>query len=223
MIAVLLLFQYSVLNIGDLLPLLYRFLPYDLIDPFVMFVMNKSYSSIISMLLSLFVSAYSASNTFYAFMRSSARHENFKTWNILIKMKSILCFFLFFLGFSSLAFLIYQMHLNLQWGTFQKRPWYFGMVGGVVSAISIVLLGYLFFLFIQYFTSYSSVYGPLSSVVILMVSLNWIAKILHFGYCLNVTITSQLPGEPFKMKKFYDLAGKGLTKVKVKVDEIFPF
>ena len=59
------------------------------------------------------------------------------------------------------------------------------------------------------FTSYQDVYGPLASLVTLLLAIYLISCIIYFGFCLNLVIEDEYGYEqhlPLKHGRFYDLA-----------------
>ncbi len=230
------LFQNSVLDIEDLLGLAYQFLPKDLIQPFVEYILDKDYNTAISLTISLIISCYVASKGLYSFMLISAKHESFETYKTLIRIKSVILFFILVSGVIAIALITHLLHLEIMitFGvglviilylffrmlSFKKRAITFGLVGSIFTSISIVLLGQLFFFIIFRFTSYKNVYGPLSSVVILLLSVYIIACVIYIGYCLNFAYTKDPQKDQYKYLCIYRFGERIIDRFKVLIKKI---
>lgn len=228
-IVALLLFQYSIVGVDSLLEFLYRFVPEELISPFVEFIMNKSYASIWAVALSLIAPCYVASKSFYSFMLISAKHETFDSHKILIRIKSIILFFVFIALIVGLAILVHFLSWNVFTGfglglfivfwiffrmlSFENRPFTYGMAGALFTSVAILLIGYVFFYFIALFSSYQTMYGPLASLVVLFLAVYVISCIIYFGYCLNIVYGNHKKVKAYKSKWYYDTGDRLLDYI----------
>lgn len=228
-IVALLLFQYSIVGVDSLLDFLYRFVPEDLISPFVEFIMNKNYTSILAVALSLIAPCYVASKSFYSFMLISAKHESFHSHKILIRIKSIVLFFIFIALIVSLAILVHFLSWNVFSGfgiglfivfwfffrmlSFENRPYTYGIIGAIFTSVAILVIGYVFFYFISIFSSYQTMYGPLASLVVLFLAVYVISCIIYFGYCLNIVYGSHKKIKAYKSKWFYETGDRLLDSI----------
>lgn len=183
-----------------------RFLPAEYITPYVDFILSKDVTGLIPLVTTLAISMWLASRSIYSFLLVSAQHETitYPKWSIRIKslvVALVLCGYviasiyavillsawfpsLMPLGVSSillLAFILFYRTIS-----FEKKELSYGVVGGLFATISIGGVGYLFFYIVNRFTSYSVVYGPLASLVVLLLSIYVISSIIYFGYLLNV-------------------------------------
>lgn len=231
-IIVLLMFQYSVLGVDNLLVFLYRFVPEALINPFIEFIMNKSYNSAIGVLAALIVPCYVASKSFYSFMLISATQEEFEPHKILIRIKSIGLFFIFVIGIVGVAILVHYLSWDMISGygiglfvifwlfyrmlSFEKRPFSFGLVGAFFTSIAIALVGSLFFYCINVFTSYQAIYGPLASLVVLFLAVYIISCIIYFGYCLNIIYGAHYQKKEYKSMRYYQFGDKVICFIRKK-------
>lgn len=232
-IVALLLFQYSIVGVDTLLEFLFRFVPEDLIGPFVEFIMNKSYNSLIGVGIALIVPCYVASKSFYSFMLISAKHESFDSPKLLIRFKSIILFFIFIAGIVGIAILVHFLSWNVISGfgiglfvvfwlfyrmlSFEKRPLSYGCVGSLFSSVTILLIGYLFFYFVSEFTSYQTMYGPLASLVVLFLAVYVISCIIYFGYCLNIVYGAYKKEKSYKSEWYYKIGDKFLNYIRKKL------
>lgn len=213
------LYQYAVLNLSELLQFLTLFVPAELIVPFVDYLMMRDTPSMISGLFSLGIAIYVASQSLYSFLLISAEHEGFHTMNVLIRIKAVLLFLFFILslaltGTAALvfpeapfitAFAILFLILTLFYKSlsFKKRRWPFGMLGAFAITTAIMITGVFFFWIIQNFTSYQNIYGPLASVMILFLSVYVISSLIYFGFCLNLLFPFSKETAPFKQEAVY--------------------
>ena len=98
--------------------------------------------------------------------------------------------------------------------SFRKRNWSFGVIGAMFSTICILGLAALFVTIVSHFTSYKDVYGPLASLVTLLLAIYLISCIIYLGFCLNLICEEDYGREealPLKNEKFFILCSE-LTK-----------
>lgn len=223
-------FQNSILDTESILPIIYQYIPENLIKPFIDYIMDKDFNNIVSLVISLAVSCYVASNALYSFLLISAKNESFDTYNILIRIKSVILFVVMFLGIIGIGLithflnlgimitlsvgLVVSLYLFFRTLSFRKRPLSFGVIGAIFTSIAILLLGQLFFYIIVKFTTYESVYGPLSSIVVLLLSAYVISSVIYLGYCLNYAFANKTEKEEVKHKVLYQTGENIINKLK---------
>ncbi|MFI3283991.1 MAG: YhjD/YihY/BrkB family envelope integrity protein [Erysipelotrichaceae bacterium] len=213
------LIQYSLISLDSISTYLYQFLPETLIQPFVTYISSKESSDIISTLISIGISSYLASKIFYAFVMIQADHENLGYPKFLYRIKSFLLFItsiLFIL--PSLSALIYfklnhpifafilgviSLFLFYRALSFKKQCYHYGFLGALFSSISISAIGLFFFYFVSNYTSYDSIYGPLSSLVILFVSIHLVSNVIYIGYIVNLHFYREPIPYIMKHRPFY--------------------
>ena len=84
----------------------------------------------------------------------------------------------------------------------------------------ILCLASLFITIINHFTSYQDVYGPLASLVTLLLAIYLISCIIYFGYCLNIVFEEDYGKEyrlPLKYDKFFALCTRITEMVEKRV------
>lgn len=232
LIVVILLFQNSIFNFHDLLNILYHFLPEDLLEPFIEYIMDKNFTSIVSIVVSLVVAIYVASKSFYSFIMISAAHEHFHTRNILLRVKSFLMFVIFLVGIILCGIIVHIFHISAYVSysvglfvlfyflyrslSFEKRPRRFGIIGAVFSTVGIILVEWGFLFVVKEFTSYQNVYGPLASLVVMFLSIYIVSSIIYGGYCINQIYGGHLAQKQLKSEWFYKQGEKFLNKFKRK-------
>lgn len=227
LIVALLLFQFSVLGVDELLHFLYYYVPEDLIKPFVNYIMQSDYSSLFALSIACIVPCFVASKSFYSFLLISAKEEQFETANTLIRIKSFGLFMVFLvviLGISLVTHFL-NLHPTLSFGfgllflfwwlyrvlSFEKRPFHYGFLGALFSSSAILLVSYGFIKLVARFTSYTTMYGPLASLVILFLAVYIVSCIVYFGYCLNLIYGKHKAVVEYKSKWFYDSGEKLIT------------
>lgn len=202
LVVVVILFQNSILDVNILTQLLYNYIPAEIVEPLLLYILEKEIA-IYKVGFLLLPTTYLASRSFYSFLLISATHEKFKTRPLFLKVKGWILFIYFLFDIlcmyiclhisflpKILIFLFYlfvSLYLFYRVLSFEKKAMAFGCIGALFSSISIVLCGMLFFYIVENYTSYANVYGPLGSFVILLLSIYVISSIIYFGYCLNLT------------------------------------
>ncbi|RHM60113.1 MULTISPECIES: YhjD/YihY/BrkB family envelope integrity protein [Coprobacillaceae] len=208
---------------------LYDFIPQELLSPFIQFVSDKNYHSIMSIIITLIVATYVASKSFYSFMIISMQDENFIIPLILVRLKAFVSFALFMiaicaisimnqyiLALNSLFFilsLIAIFYLFYRVLSFEKKPLSYGLLGSVFSSVAIVGVGRLFLWFVEYFTSYHSLYGPFASLVVLFLSVYLISSIIYFGYCLNRIYGQSYQFHEYKHIAYYEYLSQIINQI----------
>ena len=211
-IIVFMFIKFSIIPLDTITNLLFQYLPESLIGPFIDYLTNSSNSDFYATTISLIVSSYLASRSFFSFMLIAAKDENIEYNPLLIRIKAVFLLLLFILAITiSLSIIIalqsYIKYIPIttalivtitlpiifyffyRFLSFKKRPLMFGLLGGVVSGLLIVIIGYYFLYYISEYTNYSTIYGPLASLVILIVSIHLICNVIYFGYCLNISFS----------------------------------
>lgn len=235
LVVILLLFQNSILDVSLLTQVLYRYLPADLLQPFLSYILQKEIA-LYRLVFTFIPILYLASRSFYSFLLISAMHENFKTKKVLLKIKAFVLFLYFIAGivcificmkltifnktFVSIGGLFLSLYILYRALSFEKRCMYYGSVGALFSCSGIIGVGTLFFYVIENFTSYTNVYGPLGSFVILLLSIYIISSIIYFGYCLNLEFVRKVPIKKYKALWFYRNGEKLITLLKKHITKL---
>ena len=93
-------------------------------------------------------------------------------------------------------------------------------MGAMFSTICIMGLATLFVTIVKYFTSYQDVYGPLASLVTLLLAIYLISCIIYFGFCLNLVMEETYGREaelPMKNERIFHWARTISDKIKEKL------
>lgn len=225
MLIVFALFQSGVLDISRIIDLeqiteeVSRFLPAEFIVKFIEDLeSSKAYPSLISSIITVFISCYMASNSLYSFMLVTAQQENFKTYGLLIRIKALFMFIMLLgtvIGVAVLAYyspikiatvtvwaLFVFLYLFFRMLSFAKRPIWYGLPGTLFTGLALAILSKLYVELLNIF-SYGSIYGSAATVMISLLSINIISSIIYFGYCLNNAYERDIPITQYKTMRFY--------------------
>lgn len=236
LIIVLKVFQNDILNAPNLISLLYDYVPETILAPFVEYVLSQEYTTFLSLIISMGVSIYLASNAFYSFMLISMADENFDTYAILVRIKAMCVFVLLIVGLAGLTFFNYLIPINstiimlaglfivfyyfYRFLSFEKKPYSYGLIGATFTSGCIVLIGVFFFYIVNHYTRYNSLYGPLASLVIMLISIYLISSVIYFGYCLNHEYGRAFDRRVYKHQKLYDIGNNFLDMIVAKFNKI---
>lgn len=228
LIIVLKIFQNKILNNPEIVNFLYGYIPEVLLAPFIQYILSRQYNTYLSMIVSMFLSIYLASNACYSFMLISMNDENFSTYGILIRIKAIIMFIYLIIGLIVLAIVNYIIngviviifgllvffYLFYRILSFEKRPITYGVVGSIFTSSGIMMIGIFFFYYVEHYTRYDILYGPLASLVVLLISIYLISSVIYFGYCLNREYGKSYQMRSYKHKWYYIWGDKLIKRVK---------
>lgn len=201
------LFKYAYISEDVVMNFIVKFLPItdvDTVNQVLLYFTSKDYNSIISVIVTICTSFYLASRSIYSFLLISASHEEVDIPKWAIRVKSIVMFilmtvllvgsiyiatkFLAFLPFVASGIMLLLFFMMYRALSFRKRNVTFGLVGAMFTTVCILGLAALFVNVINYFTSYETIYGPLASLVTLLLAIYLISCIIYLGFCLNIVI-----------------------------------
>lgn len=219
-------FNWFDLNVYELADILALFIPDEVLYPFIEFLLNKNVESIGGSLITIFISLYLSSRSIYSFLLITSRYEKieYPKWSlrifsiyefICIYVYGMICVLLNVFLFNDLGFSFFfyfgvsfvGFYLFYYLCTFKVREWTYGLVGALFSTVSIYLVGFLFFKIFRYFTNYENVYGPLSSIMLLFLSVFVISEIIYFGYLFNNKF-HQIKNEGYRKNTFFQICDK---------------
>ncbi|MEG0265346.1 MAG: YhjD/YihY/BrkB family envelope integrity protein [Erysipelotrichaceae bacterium] len=233
LLAFVLLFNFASLPTSDLVAFVYRFLPQDLLETFIKYLLNQDYN-LIPAIITLITSFWLASRSIYSFLLISANHEKIEEPKWTIRLLSIILFIVL----AALILLVVYVSTNListlplvlsfsmvilftlmyRALSFRKRDITYGVLGAVFSTIAVIATAWIFFWIVKEFTSYESLYGPLASLVVLLLSIYVISSIIYFGYCLNIVYE-----EAYKKEENLEIKHLGYFRFCHSVQKKLPF
>lgn len=234
LIIVLKIFQNEILNDPEIVDFLYGYIPEVLLAPFIQYILARQYNTYLSMIISMSLSIYLASNACYSFMLISMNDENFHTYGILIRIKAIVMFIYLIIGLLILAIVNYIInsiiviifglliffYLFYRILSFEKRPLTYGLIGSLFAGSGIMMIGIFFFYYVEHYTRYDILYGPLASLVVLLISIYLISSVIYFGYCLNREYGKSYQMCSYKHLWYYTLGDKLIKKLIKKLKDI---
>lgn len=100
--------------------------------------------------------------------------------------------------------------------SFEERPLKYGLIGAAFTTIGVVCIGILFLSLVHALTRYQTLYGPLASILIMMLSIHVLAGTIYFGYCLNHAYDFRYETRVFKHEQRYIEAEKLYEQIKDK-------
>lgn len=220
------LFQNEILNNPNIVNILYWYLPEVLISPFVEYILTKQYNTYLSLIVSMIISVYLASNGCYSFILIAMDDEKFKTYKILIRIKAVFLFVALIIGLLLIVFVNYFFNNYFILGigffilfyffyrflSFKKHDFKYGIIGAffACSGLILVAIGYIFY--VENYTRYNFLYGPLASIMVLLISIYLISSIIYFGYCLNYEYSNSTKKCVYKHKWYYNWCSKLIEK-----------
>ena len=229
LIILLKIFQNDLLDETKLVNLLYDYVPKILLSPFIEYVLSQEYTTFISLVISSVFSIYLASNAIYSFMLISMTDENFSSYAILVRLKAVVLFIVLVMGIVGLTFLSYIIpnytsivilgglfivfYFFYRFLSFEKRPPSYGVIGAIFTSVGIVLIGMFFFYIVDNYTRYYALYGPLASLMILLISIYLISNVIYFGYCLNHEYGKSYPEIIFKHFNYYEAGNRLIERI----------
>lgn len=227
LIILLKLFQKEILNNPNIVNILYWYLPEVLISPFVEYVLTKQYNTYLSLIISMIISIYLASNGCYSFILIAMDDENFVTYKILIRIKAVFLFVTLVVGLLLIVFVNYFFNNYFILGmgffilfyffyrflSFKKHDFKYGIIGAFFTCSGLILVGMGYTFYIENYTRYNFLYGPLASIMVLLISIYLISSIIYFGYCLNYEYNNSTKAHIYKHMWYYNRCYKLIKKL----------
>lgn len=190
-----------VFSVDQMVNILVQYIPKELVFPFIDYITLNNDNSLFFMISLFSASAWVASKTLYSFLMISSDLDRVKIRSMYLRVMSVVYFVLLVLaivgvglvlGFVPLPsiiivpitllvffFMFYSM-LSFRHVSLKAL-----LLGSIFSSVAMGLLGRLFFDIINRFTNHDTIYGPLSSLMILLISLKVISTIIFTGYAIT--------------------------------------
>ncbi len=218
-ISMIIIFSLTYTSVANYLEILYRILPEDLINPLVNYVRNNNYGSGFPLLLTIILTSNLACGSLYSFMIISKAYERFECPNILIRVKAFMMYLLMLAilnvvtlvnlynyiptSIFNVAVALGSFYILFRSFSFKKQPWYYGLPGAVITSAIIMAILELLFTYTNYVTNYQNLYGPLSSILLGMLSVYYIASAIYAGYLINTIFADNGKDPRYKMIWYY--------------------
>lgn len=196
-------FLSHVIDVSIITEVVQKFIPEELIMPFIEYVTSSTPSDWF-VIISLFaLSIWLASRSVYSFLIWISVKEEVEVNRIKLRILAILYFvaiILLIVGmvmiagfikiFTQLALVIIfflMIYLIYSLLTF-KKIYFKGIIyGSSFVAVVLSILGRSFFTYIYNHTNYQTIYGPLASIMIMLISSYIISFIIYTGYAINAS------------------------------------
>lgn len=193
-----------VYDVSQIIQLLQRYVPADLILPFVDYIQTSDLSNLWLIVSLLGVSIWVASKSIYSFLLLSSEQDGVNINHFFLRILACVYFIMIVLGIMAFGILIgyvpfinkfttpivitfffvfFYRLLSFKYTRFRDVIW-----GSAITSIVLILLGRLFFVYINQYSNYQTIYGPLASMMILLISGWIIAWVVFFGYCINYVV-----------------------------------
>lgn len=216
-----LLFRFAYLDLNDAVMFFFEYLPAGTTIPMLTAFLADE-SNVIPAVTTMFASFWMASRIIYSFLMISANHEDVDVPKFAIRLQSIVLFILSAIGIviailvgtqlkeylplvsSSAMVILFTLLYRML--SFRKRAILFGLIGALFSTAGILAVAYLYLQIIDTFFHYDTIYGPLGTVVTLLLAIYVIASILYFGFCLNLVLSDYYQKEyllPIKHQGYF--------------------
>lgn len=211
-----------VLDIDSMVSILSLYIPTDLITPFINYIIEIAPQDIILLLSLSFVSFWVASKSIYSFLLETSRIEDVKSQAAIVRVISVIYFMIIILG-GSLVIALLRYLPPYNYITLPLILWLLMMVfyrmisfkfsefidvymGSAIATAGLIVLGKLFFIYVNDFSNYQSIYGPLASFMILLISVYFISYIIYLGFCVNVQFYKEREDDTIKRKLIYRIS-----------------
>ena len=216
------------LDVNAMIDMISHFIPADLIEPFISYVKDSNFSDFILLVSLSSVSFWVASKSVYSFLLESSRIDEIKIRSIVLRAISVLYFLIIIVGgLSVMVLLNYLPPYNyitvplLLWLmmmsfyrliSFRFSSFSDVYMGSALATSGLIVLGKIFFIYINDYSNYRTIYGPLSSLMILLISCYFISLVVYYGFCVNVVFYKKDQPESQKRKLVYSLSQFSLRK-----------
>lgn len=193
--------QNSYLSVEQLIDFAVLFLPEELIVPFVDYLLIHHETSFVAGLFSFVTALIVCSQSVYAFLLIVEEKEGIEIPGIYLRLRSLFLLveylFLFVLFATILLFfsmnywILYFLLVIFLYVFYRSLSFYFYSVDAYLQESMIIGfliegVGIVFVEMMEKLTSTPSVYGPMSSLLILFFFSSVLGNLLFFGYCLSL-------------------------------------
>lgn len=193
-----------VLDMQTMIEFLGYYIPTDLIVPFINYVVEIAPSDFILLISLASVSFWVASRSVYSFLLESSRIDKFEIPSLILRVVSVLYFAFIIVG-AFVVFVLVSYLPPYNYITIPLLLWFMMIVfyrlisfrfsqfsdvymGAGIATAGLIGLGRLFFTYVNDYSNYQSIYGPLASLMIMLISVYFISYIIYFGFCINVVL-----------------------------------
>lgn len=196
-----------IIDVTVLVGLLARYIPEELVIPFVEYLSASQINNLGIVVSLLSASLWVGSKSVYSFMLLNNQYQDGKQTGLLLRVISVIYFALIIAMLGAMVFLAVFLNIEsillmfvilivflmifYKMTSSRKDSLLQVLFGSIIASVLLLLFGQVFFTYVNDFSNYSSIYGPLASIVVLMISSWFIAWILFFGYSVNYVLKSE--------------------------------
>lgn len=195
------LFKQLALDTDFIISIVSNYLPMEEVIEFIKYIQANNTEEIISLIILLVTTLFLSSRSVYSFLKFSSDIENtnYPNWYLrilafggqLIFIVLIVVLILIFSFTNNLRYLF--IFITLFFGfvvyyrnlSFKHRRLRDHWKGALVTSFLLALMGIFFLTYIANFTNYESLYGPLSSLMVILLSVYIISYIIFIGFLVN--------------------------------------
>lgn len=195
----------------------YQLLPDAFINGYLDYLSGQQQENMVTMISSFLFAGFISSKVFYSFMLLMMKEEKYELslWIVRIKAFFSFLFFMICLFVVGIVFRLFQLYsltfllvfvvfyLFYRLLSFEKKRWYYGIIGAGAVSGAIIMMGYLFLWYIDHFTSYERFYGSFGVLFALYLSMYVLSCIFYLGHCLNVIFEKEDRQIVYKHDRLY--------------------
>lgn len=210
------------LDMDSMVAMMSHYIPSDFILPFISYVKEIHPSDIVLLASLTSVSFGVASKSVYSFLLEASRVDEVNIQGFILRTISVVYFIVIIVAAIALL-ILFRLLPPYNFITVPIMLWFMMMgfyrlvsfkfssfsdvyMGSAIATAGLIFLGRLFFVYINNFSNYQNIYGPMASLMILLISIYYISYIIYFGFCINVVFYEETDKEGIKQKLVYRLS-----------------
>lgn len=226
LIIFIILFNRFAMSTELLIEIFGNFVDTELISNFIRFFNAENSGEFLSLIVLLLISINLGSRAFITYLYLTQRIEqtNYKWW--FLKLRALLGLMTFVIVFTASLFIATRVGINNGYVQFfisilsllmlyrglalEHRSFIDLYKGALIAGVGVYILTFALYYFFNNLFNYETIYGPLASLMVLFLSIYLLAKLIHFGYCVNYAFRNK-NSEP-KRFAIYDWVEENIFK-----------
>lgn len=195
------LFNRFALDIDAIVEIFGQVIDTDLLNSFIKFFTAENSGEFLSLIILLIISFNLGARAFMTYLYLTQRIESnhYRWW--FLKLRALQGLLTLIITVVASVYITTQLGLNNSFVQFlvfitallllyrflalEHRSLLDVYKGALVAAVGLYLMTFVLYAFFNNIFNYQSIYGPLASLMVLLLSIYALAKIIHFGYCIN--------------------------------------
>lgn len=223
--------SYFIFDADTIIHFLSMYIPSEFILPFVNYIKGSAPTDLVVIISLSSVSLWVSSRTVYSFLLESSRNDAIGVRSFVLRIVAMI-YMIFFLALAGGIVYVFSYVPVIPFVTKPLIVWVLMMMfyrtvsfrfakfkdvylGSIFASLGILTFGQLFFVYINQYSNYETIYGPMASLMILLISVYWLSWFVYGGYCINVSFYAIDSGKPHKKKwleRFIDSSSKWTRK-----------